>query len=77
MISGAQCKAARELLGWSPLDLGFRARVSEPAVAAFEESLRHVRPASVQAIMQALEAAGIEFSAENGGVGVRLRKGKP
>jgi len=29
-ITGAQVKAARELLGWTLLGLGYRAHVSEP-----------------------------------------------
>jgi transcriptional regulator with XRE-family HTH domain len=72
-ITGAQVMAARALLGWSLLDLGYRARVSEPTVAAFEQTLRTVRPTRVEAMKRALEAAGIKFIAEHGGgAGVRL-----
>jgi transcriptional regulator with XRE-family HTH domain len=74
-ITGAQVKAARELLGWTLLGLGYRARVSEPTISAFEGSRRSVRPDKVEAIRITLETAGVIFVEENGeGPGVRLRK---
>jgi DNA-binding XRE family transcriptional regulator len=60
----AQVKAARELLGWTLLDLGYRAGVSEPTISAFEQTLRTFRPSCVEAIKRALEAVGVEFIAE-------------
>jgi transcriptional regulator with XRE-family HTH domain len=76
--TGAQVKAARELLGWTLLDLGYRAGVSEPTISAFEQTLRTFRPSCVEAIKRALEAAGVEFIAENGGgAGVKLRTRAP
>jgi hypothetical protein len=74
-ITGEQCKAARGLLGWALIDLGYRARVSEPTVAAFERTLRVVAPDKVLAIKRVLEAAGIEF--DDKGYGVRLRDTRP
>jgi transcriptional regulator with XRE-family HTH domain len=74
-ITGAQVKAARELLGWTLLGLGYRARVSEPTISAFEGSRRTIRLDKVQAIRLALEAAGVIFVEENGdGPGVKLRQ---
>jgi len=74
-ITGEQVKAARELLGWTLLDLGYRADVSEATVAALEGARRSTRPDKLRAIRRALEAAGIEFIAEQGGEpGVKLRK---
>jgi transcriptional regulator with XRE-family HTH domain len=74
-ITGAQVKAARELLGWTLLGLGYRARVSEPTISAFEGSRRTIRIDKVQAIRLALEAAGVIFVEEDGdGPGVRLRQ---
>jgi transcriptional regulator with XRE-family HTH domain len=74
-ITGEQVKAARELLGWTLLDLGFRADVSEATIAALERAQRTTRPDKVQAIQRALEAAGIEFITEQGGEpGAKLRR---
>ena len=77
IITGEQVKAARQLLGWTLLDLGYRAGVSEATVAAFEGTRRTTRPDNMQAIQRALESAGVIFVEENGErPGVRLRKGK-
>jgi transcriptional regulator with XRE-family HTH domain len=47
MISGAQIRAARALLGWTAKDLAQKAKVGV---------------STVQRIQSALEAAGIEFT---------------
>jgi transcriptional regulator with XRE-family HTH domain len=73
-VTGAQVKAARELLGWTLLDLGYRASVSEPTISAFERNLRVVAPDKVLAIKRVLERAGVEFEDDGR---VRLREGKP
>jgi transcriptional regulator with XRE-family HTH domain len=76
-ITGAQVKTARKLLGWTLLDLGYRAHVSHPTIVTFEGARRTVRPDKVQAVQRTLEAAGFEFIAGNGErPSVRLRKGK-
>jgi transcriptional regulator with XRE-family HTH domain len=72
-FTGAQVKAARQLLGWTMLDLGYRARVIEPTIAAFERSLRAVAPDKMLAVKRALERAGVEFEDDGR---VRLREGK-
>jgi len=75
IITGAQVTAARKLLGWTLLDLGYRAHVSQPTIAAFEGARRTVRLDKVRAIQRILEAAGFKFIAENGGgLGVKPRK---
>ncbi|WP_424140176.1 helix-turn-helix domain-containing protein [Roseomonas chloroacetimidivorans] len=69
------CRQARELLGWDRRDLAVRALVSSATVANLEEARFRPTPATCSAIRAALEAAGVEFIAENGaGAGVRLRK---
>jgi transcriptional regulator with XRE-family HTH domain len=74
-LTGDQCKAARQLLGWTLFDLGYRARVSDSTVMRFEAARLPIRPEKAQAMRAALESAGVEFIAENGGgAGVRLRK---
>jgi hypothetical protein len=35
-VTPTQCKAARDLLGWKLLDLGYRSRTSEKTVSRFE-----------------------------------------
>jgi hypothetical protein len=76
-ISGRQVKAARTLLAWSQEELAAAAEVSIPTIKRLES---HEGPISGRSetgakTTAALEAAGIEFIAENGGgPGVRLRK---
>ncbi|MCQ0986501.1 helix-turn-helix domain-containing protein [Jiella sp. LLJ827] len=76
MVSIRQVKAARALLGWSQNDLADRSGVSRPTVKRLEASDGELggRATTSDAIRSALEAAGVEFIAENGGgAGVRLR----
>ncbi|MFD1701704.1 helix-turn-helix domain-containing protein [Methylopila henanensis] len=71
----AQCKMARAALGLGVRDLAKAADVSPDTVARLERG-DELKPVTVAAIRAALEAAGVEFIAENGGgAGVRLRKG--
>lgn len=74
-ISAAQSRAARGLLGWSREQLAHASGVPGRTVADFELGNTTSRVRTVAAIRAALEAAGVEFIAENGGgPGVRLRK---
>ena len=66
-VAVAQVKAARELLGWTLLGLGYRARVSEPTISAFEGSTRSARPDKVQAIRLAAPENGDEPGRETAG----------
>jgi transcriptional regulator with XRE-family HTH domain len=69
-----QCKMARVALGWGVRDLAEAAKVSPDTVARLERG-DELRERTVDAIRAALEVAGVEFIAENGGgPGVRLRK---
>jgi transcriptional regulator with XRE-family HTH domain len=64
------------MLGWNQNELADAARVSRPTVVDFERGARTPYPNNLAAIRTALEAAGVEFIAENGGgAGVRLRRG--
>lgn len=77
LITTAQVKAARALLGWSQADLARRSGVSEPTIARLEALKGELggREGTAARIRTALELAGIEFIDENGGgAGVRLRK---
>jgi transcriptional regulator with XRE-family HTH domain len=74
-ISAGQARAARAILGWTQDRLAQSADVPKRTLARFElgEGSPHRR--TVEAIRTALESAGVEFIAENGGgAGVRLRK---
>lgn len=76
-VSIRQVKAARSLLGWSQADLAHHSGVSEPTVKRLEaaDGLLGGRADTGDKILNAMEAAGIQFIPENGGgPGVRLRK---
>lgn len=73
----AQCRGARALLGLTQPQLAKSAGVGLSTVVDFEKERRQVSADTLNAIKCALEAAGIDFLAENGGgPGVRLRKAK-
>jgi predicted transcriptional regulator len=72
-----QCKMARVALGLGVRDLAKLADVSTDTVARLERG-EDLKGRTVAAIRAALESAGVEFIAENGGgSGVRLRKVSP
>ena len=74
MITPAQCRAARGLLGWTQKELATRAGVGVVTVRQFEGG-SSPRRATMDVIRRALEFAEVEFIEENGGgPGVRLRK---
>lgn len=77
MVTVAQVRGARGLLGWSQTQLGKAAGLSLPTVKRYETGKGpRVSDDAVGAIRSALEAAGVIFVEENGeGPGVRLRKG--
>jgi transcriptional regulator with XRE-family HTH domain len=74
-INGIQCRMARAALGLSVRQLADLADVSNDTVVRFEGG-QELKSRTIAAIRAALESAGVEFIAENGGgAGVRLRKG--
>lgn len=78
-VSIEQVKAARALLRWSQNDLASASGISLPTVKRLEASTGPLggRADTEMAIRSALETAGIEFIAENGGgAGVRIRKAR-
>jgi transcriptional regulator with XRE-family HTH domain len=75
VITAAQCRGARAMLGWSQDQLSEAAAVAKKTVADFEIGNRTPYARTLGALQVALEAAGIEFIPENGGgAGVRLRQ---
>ena len=76
MISAKQIKAARIFLEWEQRDLAERSGLSLPTIQRMEKlGVERSSAGNAQKLQRALEAAGVEFIAENGGgAGVRLRK---
>lgn len=73
-ISAVQSKMARAALGMGIRDLAKAAGVSADTVSRLERG-EDLLPRTAETIRRALEEAGVEFIAENGGgAGVRLRK---
>ena len=70
-----QCRQARELLGWTRDDLGFRANCSQGTVRHFEISQHQLSARSRRVIVRTFQAAGIEFiDAKSDSAGVSLRR---
>jgi transcriptional regulator with XRE-family HTH domain len=61
-ITCAQCRAARALLDISQDDLAQMSRVSKRTITHFESGKRALVPATLMAIKQALETAGVRFT---------------
>ncbi len=77
-ITSAQIRAGRALLKISAVELAALANVGVATVrrAENEDDGTVTSAVVMQALRAALESAGVEFIAENGGgPGVRLRKG--
>ncbi len=81
MLTGAQLRAARALLGIDQKTLADQAGVSLPTVQRMEASPGIVRGVvdSLTKIVEALDRAGVELigegaSSSGGGRGVRLKK---
>jgi transcriptional regulator with XRE-family HTH domain len=61
IITPAQSRAARALLGWSQQDLARKASVATSTVADFERGQRSPVPNNLEALKSALEKHGITF----------------
>jgi transcriptional regulator with XRE-family HTH domain len=76
-ITSEQIRAARALLRWEQRDLAAASGVSLPSVKRLEiqPGVLAAQERTIKELRRAIEKAGIEFIAENGGgAGVRLRK---
>ncbi len=77
MITPAQIRAARALIGWKQTDLAAASGVSEMSVKNIERGVTDPRASTLQAMQDALETAGVVFLDggvnRDGGPGVRLR----
>lgn len=75
-MNAAQCKMARAALGLGVRDLAALANVAQATVSRLERG-EELKLSTVSNIRAALEVAGVQFIAENGGgAGVRLKKSK-
>ena len=74
MFTPRQLRAVRALLGWSASDLAEHAAVHVTTVQRMEKHDGQHRGtvATLEKVMNAFEAHGIEFVAEDGWRGVRL-----
>ena len=76
IVSPRQIRAARGLLGWTRTRLADKAIVSTTTVADYERGDVNPRASTLDAMIVALENAGIEFlrpDADGIGEGVRLK----
>lgn len=76
-LSAKECRAARALLRWPQVRLGAKSNVSEATIRDFESSRRILRPERITAIRQALELAGVTFTADGPLLGGKLREPWP
>ena len=77
MITSEQIRAARALLRWEQKTLAENSEVSLATIKRIEgrPGVAIANRPTIHSLVQALESAGVEFIAENGGgPGVRLRK---
>ena len=74
VMTPAQCRAARALLGWPKEWLASELSVSFGAIADFERGARAPRYVTLVTLRRALAKAGVEFLDD--GQGVRLKPPK-
>jgi predicted transcriptional regulator len=78
-VLSEQIRAARALLRWEQKDLAAASKVSLPSIKRLEGQPGGLaaQPRTIEALVSALEGAGVIFVAENGeGPGVRLKKSR-
>jgi len=73
MVTAAQIRAARALLGWSQQTLADRAIVSVNAVNRLERELVDTKTSTLAAVERTLIKAGIEFIPPSSGRGEGVR----
>lgn len=81
-VTGAQCRAARSLLGWSMEDLVARTELNHGTISRFETGKGTPRRSTIKIIRGVFEAAGIEILDAGTpstalGPDVRLRQTQP
>jgi transcriptional regulator with XRE-family HTH domain len=74
MVTSAQLRGARGLLGWSQADLAARAKVARVTLARIENGAHFPVERTLDAIVAALAAAGITFVDTQSATGVLLAR---
>ena len=74
IITAAQVREARKLLSLTLTGLAAQSGVDAKHLVAFELGKRRMSVLDLSVVQRVLEQAGVEFIAENGGAGVRLRR---
>jgi transcriptional regulator with XRE-family HTH domain len=79
VLTPAQCRAGRALVGWSQDDLATAARVAKRTIADFELGRRSTYDRTLRDLREAMEAQGAVFLGAGeqiaGGAGVRMKGG--
>ena len=76
MISPAQCRAARALLGWTQQELADAATIGNATIKNFESGKSVPQSATLRILAQALQSAGVTFLTDGDvatGPGVSLK----
>jgi predicted transcriptional regulator len=81
VITPAQVRAARALIGWTQVDLAQASGVSEITIKNLERGATDPRISTMNSIERAFDRAGIIFldagDVRDGGPGVRVKLGTP
>ncbi|MDF2812381.1 MAG: hypothetical protein K0S56_3412 [Microvirga sp.] len=77
MVNGQQIRAARALLCWDQRELAGRAGISINSLSAFEDQSRRPIQRVRDAVVDALQAAGIRFVVSDEEIGVFLKRQSP
>lgn len=72
MITTAQIRGARGILGWSQGDLAERTGISATSIGSIENGITQARTSTLEIIQRTFEDAGIEFLASDG---IRRKEG--
>lgn len=78
MITPAQIRAARALIGWKQSDLASASGVSEISIKNIERGATDARTSTMAALQSAFRKAGVVFldpgDTRDGGPGVRMER---
>ncbi len=72
MMTPAQCRAARGLLGWQQQELATQAEIAVNTIRKLEGGKTSPHKSTLKILKATFEKAGIEFTTE-GGIGVKLK----
>lgn len=77
MISPAQIRAARSLLGWKQTELAAASGLSDTEIKTIEAGLANARGSTLARLEKAFDEAGVVFfdggEIKDGGLGLRMK----